>query len=379
MLLLLDPLVWVPAKNIVSSNLLFTLFTQLIVKMERQKEVTIYDIAQKLELSSSTVSRGLQDNPTINLKTRERIQKMARELGYRHNTFASSLRKQKTNTIGVIVHELNSNFITSVLAGIEKVTSETGYNLLIAHSSESFEKESANALNLFHKRVDGLIASLSLETKGLDHFKQFEEKGIPVIYFDRVEEEIESARVIIDNYKSGYQATQHLIDQGCKRIVLVTANLERNVYAQRYRGYKDAIVNNGISFDSKYVLIKDLSEQCGIDAALQILKMNPRPDGAFITNDFSAAVFMKTLKEHGIRIPEDIAIVGFNNDVIGKIIEPQLTTINYPGVEMGETVARHLTNYLRGLSNLNDTSTIIIRSDLIIRQSSLKNLAKSNP
>ena len=340
--------------------------------METRKEITIYDIAQKLQLSSSTVSRGLQDNPTINLKTRERIHEAARELGYRHNTFASSLRKQKTNTIGVIVHELNSSFITSVLAGIERVTYKTGYDILIAHSSESFEKEAANALNLFHKRVDGLIASLSLETKGLDHFKQFEEKGIPVVYIDRVEEKSASTKVIIDNYSGGYQATQHLIDQGCERIVLVTANLQRNVYERRHKGYKDALSANGIPFNNKYVLIKDLSEQSGKEAALQILKMTPMPDGAFFTNDFSAAVCMKTLKEYGLNIPDDIAIVGFNNDTIGKIIEPQLTTINYPGTEMGEVAARHLTNHLRGLSTLNDISTIIIRSDLVIRKSSLK-------
>ena len=340
--------------------------------METKKEVTIYDIAQKLALSSSTVSRGLQDNPTINLKTRERIQEAARELGYRHNTFASSLRKQKTNTIGVIIHELNSSFITSVLAGIEKVTSETGYDILIAHSSESFEKESANALNLFHKRVDGIIASLSLETKGLNHFKQFEEKGIPVVYFDRVEDKSESVKVVIDNHRGGYQATQHLIDQGCKRIVLVTANLQRNVYDQRYKGYRQALSDNAIPFNKNYVLIKDLSEQCGIEAALQIIKMSPMPDGAFFTNDFSAAVCMKTLKAYGLRIPDDIAIVGFNNDTIGKIVEPQLTTINYPGTEMGEVAARHLTNYLRGLSDLKNTDTIVIQSDLIVRKSSLK-------
>ncbi|HMR91464.1 MAG TPA: LacI family DNA-binding transcriptional regulator [Chitinophagaceae bacterium] len=340
--------------------------------MKASKEITIYDIAQKLELSSATVSRALQGHPAINKNTRKKIQETAKELGYRHNTFASSLRKQKTNTIGVIVHELNSNFITSVLAGIEKVTSEAGYDLLIAHSSESFTKESANALNLFHKRVDGLIASLAFDTTGLDHFKPYEEKGIPVVFFDRVEEQSESTKVIIDNYKCGYQATQHLAEQGCKRIVLVTASLKRNVYAQRFKGYKTALLDNGISYNEKYVLIKDLSEQCGVEAALQILNMKPQPDGAFITNDFSAAVCMQTLKDHGMRIPEDIAIVGFNNDAIGKIIEPQLTTIDYPGMDMGEVAARSLTNHLKGISNIKYTNTIVVRSDLIIRNSSLK-------
>lgn len=264
--------------------------------MKPKKDITIYDIAQKLDLSSATVSRALQDHPAINKNTRKKIQDAAKELGYRHNNFASSLRKQKTNTIGVIVHELNSNFITSVLAGIEKVTTQAGYDLIIAHSSESFEKEAANALNLFHKRVDGLIASLAFDTKGLDHYKQYEEKGIPVIFFDRVEEKSDSTKVIIDNYKCGYQATQHLIEQGCKRIVLVTANLKRNVYAQRHKGYTDALFDNGITYNKEYVLIKDLSEQCGVEAALQILKMKPLPDGAFITNDFSRSGMYADIK-----------------------------------------------------------------------------------
>src|SRR5688572_20441977 len=301
--------------------------------MKSKKDITIYDIAPKLDLSSATVSRALQDNPVINKNTRRKIQETAKQLGYRHNTFASSLRKQKTNTLGVIVHELNSNFITSVLAGIEKVTTEAGYDLIIAHSSESFEKEAANALNLFHKRVDGLIASLAFNTKGLDHYRSFEEKGIPMIFFDRVEEKSDSTKVIIDNYKCGYQATQHLIEQGCKKIVLVTASLKRNVYAQRHKGYMDALYDYTIPFEKELVLIKDLSEQCGVEAALQILKMKPLPDGAFITNDFSAAVCMQTLKQHGVTIPDDIAIVGFNNDAIGKIVEPLLTTIDYPGMD----------------------------------------------
>jgi LacI family transcriptional regulator len=344
--------------------------------MKPKKDVTIYDIATKLEISSATVSRGLQDHPSINKNTKKKIQDAAKELGYRHNNFASSLRKQKTNTIGVIVHELNSNFITSVLAGIEKVTTEAGYDIIIAHSSESSEKEAANALNLFHKRVDGLIASLAFDTKTLEHFNHFEEKGIPIIFFDRVEEKGDSTKVIIDNYKCGYQATQHLIEQGCKRIVLVTANLKRNVYAQRYKGYSDALFDNNIEINKDLVLIKDLSEQCGVEAAQEIIKMKPLPDGAFITNDFSAAVCMQTLKDYGIKIPEDIAIVGFNNDAISKIVEPQLTTIHYPGIDMGEIAARNLINHLQGISNIKHTQTIVVRSELIVRKSSIKNPKK---
>jgi len=340
--------------------------------MVKGKEVTIYDLAGKLNISIATVSRGLKDDPVVSKKTRKKIFELAEEMGYRSNHFARNLRKQKTNTIGIIVHELNSNFITSVLAGIEKITTEAGYDLIITHSSESRVKEAANAKNLFHKRVDGLIASLSFDTNDLDHFRPFQEKGVPVIFFDRVEQTNNNSVVIIDNYKCGYQATRHLIDQGCKKIVHVTSSLKRNVYSERYRGYRDALFDNNIPLDETLLIINDLSEKAGIEAAKQILSMHPLPDGAFITNDFVAAVCMRTLKEHNIKIPSDIAIVGFNNDAVGKLIEPSLTTINYPGKDMGEIVARNLINHLQGTGDIQSIRTVIVSSDLIIRKSSLK-------
>ena len=340
--------------------------------MFKEKEVTIYDLAKTLNISIATVSRALKNDPVVSKKTKKKIFELAEKMGYRSNHFASNLRKQKTNTIGIIVHELNSNFITSVLAGVEKVTTEAGYDLIIAHSSESYTKEVANAKNLFHKRVDGLIASLSFDTTDLEHFRPFVDKGVPVIFFDRVEQNNENTVVIINNYKCGYQATQHLIEQGCKKIVHVTSSLQRNVYAERYRGYRDALYDNKIPFEESLVIINDLSEKAGVESASQILKMEPLPDGVFITNDFVAAVCMRTLKENNIAVPADIAIVGFNNDAIGKLIEPTLTTINYPGKDMGEIVARNLINHLKGISNLQHTNTIIVSSDLIVRRSSLK-------
>ena len=341
--------------------------------MRNGKEVTIYDIARKLNVSPATVSRGLHDHPAISKKTKKKIFDMVEEMGYRSNHFARNLRQKHTRTIGVMVHELNSNFITSVLAGIEKITTEAGYDLIIAHSSESYRKEAANANNLFHKRVDGLIASLSFDTTDLDHFTPFVEKGVPVIFFDRVEQDGNNPVVIIDNTRCGYIATRHLIEQGCKRIVHVTSSLKRNVYSQRYKGYRDALFDHGIEFEEKYLMVNDLSEKAGIDAALQILKMKPFPDGVFVTNDFVAAVCMRTLKEHGVSIPDDIGVVGFNNDAIGKLIEPALTTINYPGSDIGEIAARNLVNHLKGVSSINQTNTIIVRSDLIVRKSSLRN------
>jgi len=338
----------------------------------KEKEVTIYDLANELNLSSATVSRALKNDPLVSKKTRKKIFELAEKRGYRSNHFAKNLREQKTNTIGFMVHELQSNFITSVLAGVEKVATESGYDLIITHASESYTKEAANAKNLFHKRVDGLIASLSFDTRNLDHFRPFVDKGVPIIFFDRVERNSENTVIVIDNYKCGYEATRHLIEQGCKRIVHVTSSLARNVYSERFRGYRDALFDNNIAFDESLLIIKDLSEKAGIESAQKILSLKPLPDGAFITNDFVAAVCMRTLKENNVSIPRDIAIVGFNNDAIAHLVEPALTTINYPGKELGEVAARTLVDRLKGVSTLQQINTIIINSDLIIRRSSLK-------
>jgi len=340
--------------------------------MNKPKDVTIYDLARALKMSPSTVSRGLKDHPEISKNTKKKILQMARQMEYRSNTFASNLRKQNTHTIGVILHELHSYFIISVLAGIEKAASKAGYNLIIGHSSETAKLEAANADNLFNKRVDGLIASLAYDTEDLSHFEQYKKKQIPVVFFDRVMEDQEGLKVIIDNYKNGYEATKHLIDQGCKNIAHITGSLRRNVYAERLRGYKEALENGGLKYRESYVLENNLTEEDSVLAAHQILKMRPLPDGIFITKDLCAAVVMHTLKDLGKQVPEDIAIVGFNNDEISRIVEPQLTTINYPGITMGEIACNHLINHLRGISDINLTQTIIIKSELIIRGSSLK-------
>ena len=340
--------------------------------MDPAKEITIYDIADRLNISSTTVSRALRNHPTISLKTRKKVKEIASELGYRQNKFASSLRNQKSNTIGVILHELNSYFTSSVLTGIEKVTSKAKYDLIIANSFESSEKEVANTENLFQKRVDGLIASMSFDTKNLDHFKKFEKRGIPVIFVDRVDEDSSYAKVVIDNYKGGFQSAQHLIDQGCKRIVHLTAALQRNVYNQRFQGYKDALKANGMAYRADYVIVvDDLSEQSAIETANKILKMKPLPDGLFACNDFSAAVCMHTLKENGLKIPEDIAIVGFNDDVIGKLVDPQLTTTSYPGTTIGEIAALSIISHLKKNSDIKNTNKILVNSELIVRKSSL--------
>ena len=337
--------------------------------MSETKEITIYDIAKALDISTATVSRGLQGKNSVTDKTRKKILDKAKELGYRPNNFASNLRNSKTHTIGVLVHELRSTFMVSVLSGIEKVTAETKYDILIAHSAESGAKEVASANNLFHKRVDGLIASLAFDTPDLAHFDQFINKKIPIIFFDRVEENLQGTKVIIDNFKAGYQVTKHLIEQGCKRIAHITGPLKRNVFDQRFKGYLAALKEHNIKYDDKLLKVTTLDISGRIAAAQQLIQLKKRPDGLFTTNDFSAAICIQIFKKAGLRVPEDIAVAGFNNDAVSTIVEPNLTTINYSGFNMGETAARMLMGHLNGTIDINNTSTVILNAELIVRES----------
>ncbi|HEX7845136.1 MAG TPA: LacI family DNA-binding transcriptional regulator [Chitinophagaceae bacterium] len=343
--------------------------------MAEEKEITIYDIAKHLNISATTVSRGLKDHPAINKNTRKKIADAAKELGYRSNTFASSLRSKKTHTIGVIVPRLNSYFVASVLSGMEDVASKQGYNLIISQSLESAEKEVLNARTMFNKRVDGLLVSLAYDTKDIQHLEPFFKKTIPVVFFDRIYLHDESTSIIIDNFQAAYNLTKHLLEQGCKRIMHLGGNLLRNVYAERLRGYKQALRDHKIAFEEKLVYTSNLNEEAGTEAAEHILRMKEknRPDAVFSANDTAAVHCMIRLKAAGVRIPQDIAFAGFNNDPISKVVEPNLTTVNYSGYSIGEAAVTNLINHLKGTSNIKTTNTIVLRSDLIVRESSLKN------
>lgn len=336
--------------------------------MSTHKDITIYDIAEALNLSPATVSRGLKEHPAIRKDTRKRILEKAKEMGYRQNFFASNLRRNRTNTIGVIVPRLNSYFMSSVLAGMEKVANQAGYNLVISQSMESITKEVANVKTLYNSRVDGLLVSLAYETDDLAHFESLIEKGVPLIFFDRVFDHPQCTSIVIDNVKAGYELTQHLISQGCTRIAHVTASLKRNVYADRLKGFKQALNDHGLSFDESLLFENNLSEQAGVDVSKSLLSMDQRPDAIFTSNDACAVSLIRELKQAGLRIPHDIAIAGFNNDPLSKVIEPNLTTINYPGYEMGEIAASTL---IRRLDQQNNASlnAIVLRHELIVRES----------
>ncbi len=336
------------------------------------KDVTIYDLARELNLSPATISRGLKKSNAHNNATVTRILRKAEEMGYRHNNFASSLRNKRTHTIGVIVHRMNSYFMASVVAGIEDVARKEGYHIIITQSLEKQELEKRNAQTLFDKRVDGLLISLAFDTTDFTHLEPFFDKNIPVISFDRPLPSNKSTCVVIDNYQASHDAVTHLIKQGCKRIMHIGGNLLRDVYAERLRGYRLSLEEHNIAFNERLVYICELNEQDGIDAANYILSLNPneRPDAVFCANDVSAAYCMSRLKAHGINIPEEIAFVGFNNDALSRVIEPNLTTIDNPGYAIGEAAAAGLLNILKGDEITLKTNKLVMKSPLLVRASS---------
>jgi len=338
-----------------------------------EKQVTIYDLARALNLSTATISRALDNSPLVKPPTREKIRAMAEKMGYRQNLIASNLRKQQSRTIGVLLHEVNSYFATSVLSGIEKITTKEKYDILIAHSGEDGAREVANTRNLFNKRVDGLIVSLAMTTSDTGHFDPFFEQGIPVVFFDRVIKKMPCSKIVIDNLKAGYQATTHLLDQGYRRIAHITASLERNVYEDRFKGYKKALADHNILFNPDLVATCSLNREDTLEAVDKLQEQNP--DAFFITNDFAAAVCIDALQQKGIRIPGDMGVIGFNNDILGSLISPKLSTIDYPGIQMGETAAQTLIEKIKTKKNGKasmESKNITIPSTLVIRESTGK-------
>lgn len=338
--------------------------------MDEEKEVTIYDIATRLNLSPATISRGLKDYHHINKLTKKKINDAAKEMGYRSNSFASNLRKKRSNTIGVIVPRLNSYFMSGVLAGMENVAQEAGYNLIISQSLETFKKEKANADTFFNSRVDGLLISFAYDTQDIKHLMQYINKKIPVVFFDRIFDSEACTGILIDNKKAAYEITKHLIDQGCKNMVHITASTKLTAYKDRLEGFKMALAEFKLPFkEVKNLIINNLGEVDGIAAAEKIMKMKPRPDAVFSANDSCAVSCMIKMMQEGIKIPDDIAFAGFNNDPISRIIQPNLTTINYPAFELGEVAVRSLIHQLDGASNIN---SVILKSEMLVRESSMK-------
>lgn len=333
---------------------------------------TIYDLAKELDLSPSTISRGLNDHKAISDKTKRKILAKAKQLGFELNKNASSLRSKKTDTLGVIVPRLNSFWISTVLSGIEKVATEKGFNIIICQSIEEYSKEVSAAKTLYQKQVDGLLVSVAYNSFNYDHFLPFIKKKIPLLFFDRTIDFNECSKIIIDNFQAGYIATKHLLDLGRDKIIHVTGNLNRNVYQDRLGGYKKALIEKGIEPNPNFLFETDLSSEASTKVVKKLLENSVDFDAAFITNDFCAAAFSVELNKNGITVPEQVAIVGFNNDPVSELVVPNLTTINYPGYVMGEMSANLLIDHINGSMVIGDTDQIVLNSGLVVRGSTVK-------
>lgn len=343
--------------------------------MENGK-VSIHDIARELNINSSTVSRALNNNSRVSQKTKDRVIAKANELGYQKNLLASSLRNSKTNTIGVIVPRISRHFFSSVIAGMEETAYQAGYNLIICQSLEHLEREQKIAQSLSENRVDGVLISISMETKDSHNLLIFKKNRTPVVFFDRHFDIPGNSNVLINDFQAGFDATEHLILQGCKKIAHFSGPQELEIYKNRFEGYKSALKKYNIKFEKSLVISSKLMELDGIESAKKLLSKPLTIDGIFSANDVAAISAMQYFKKEGIRVPEDIAIVGFGNEPISSVIEPSLTTIDQPGFEMGKIATNLLLTQINDKAGVTNAETIILKHVLIERNSS-KRLSKS--
>lgn len=331
---------------------------------------TIHDIAKALGIDSSTVSRALNDSPRVTKVTKIRILEKAEALGYQRNMLASNLRKNITHTIGVVVPRISRHFFSSAIQGIEETAYLAGYNVIICQSLEQLEREKKIVDGLVANRVDGLLISVSMETLNYDHLKTLKNSGIPLIFFDRHCDISGFSNVLIDDFKGGFDATEHLILKGSRHIVHLSGPQGLEIYKNRFEGYKAALQEHNLIFKEEYVISSRLMEQDGYISMQKLLRQNPGIDGVFAANDMSAIGAMKYTKEQGIKIPDTIAFVGFSNEPVSEIIEPSLTTIDQSGFEIGKVATELIFEYIANKKTVQKVQTILIDTHLIERDSS---------
>lgn len=334
-------------------------------------QATIRDLALKLNISISTVSRALRNAPDVNSETKIAVQELARRLHYEPNKVAQSLRIKKTNTLGVIVPQINLHFFSSAISGIQEYAATHNYGVMICQSLECLNTEIANVHMLVSNRVDGLLISLSCETDSYDHLNVLLEKEIPIVLFDRVSDELEVTKVIVDDHDGAYKAVEYLIKTGCREIAYIGGPDHLYISNQRLKGYLDALSRYEINvYDDLIIHCNNLMLDPVI-AVRDLLHRDKRPDAFFCMNDPIAIQIMLVLKEQNIRIPEEISIIGFTNEHVSQFIEPSLTTVSQPSYQIGHMAAEL---FLQQIENKDSfiPVTKILPTELIVRNSTRK-------
>jgi LacI family transcriptional regulator len=335
--------------------------------MQRKNMITVKDIAKALNLHHTTISRALRNNPDIKPETKDLILKKAKSMGYLPNNIASSLRSKTTKTLGIIVPTVHHFIFSEIISELTSLAYNAGYSIFICQSDEKKALEDRNISMLLNKRIDGVFVSLSLETKSLEHFSKFESMEIPIIFFDRVGEINSGMTVTTDNFKGAFIATEFLLQKGYKAIAHLAGPLDTPIFRQRFEGYKAALEKNKVLFRPEFVIEGKVDVKSGKQGAELLLKLKHLPDSILTVTDTVAFGAIKKIKQSGLKIPDDIAVIGFDNDPSGELIEPELTTIAQPI----EQIAKECFNmFLASLKHSGKkVNSKVLAPSLIIRKS----------
>lgn len=334
--------------------------------------LTIKDIAKALGLSTSTVSRALRDSYEISPETKKLVLEYAEKNNYHPNPIALSLKERRSQSIGVIVCEIANSFFSQAINGIESIAYNHGYNVIIAQSRESFDREMLNLQYLTSRSIDGLIISISTETKDFSFFKELNQKGLPIVFFDRIVDEIETHKVIVDNYKGAYDATVHLINCGYRRIATVSNPELLSITKERLAGYRAALADNGIEVNEE--LIKYCQHGGMIvseveDVVKELFKLKQKPDAIFASADKLTTGCLRILRTMGMKVPDDIGLIGFSNTDLTELLDPPLSVIKQPAFEMGEVAMNLLLQLIESKRPVTDFVTKVLSTELLIRRS----------
>lgn len=334
--------------------------------------ITIKDIATALNLSVSTVSKALRDSYEISEATKKLVNAYAQEHNYRPNPIAQSLKQGHSKSIGIVVSTIDNQFFSQVINGIESVAYEAGFNVIMTQTHESYDLEVKNVGHLTHRSIDGLLISLSTETKDIEHLQRLHRQGLPIVFFDRITDEIDTHKVISDNFKGGYDATRHLLDAGYTRIAHITSPPNISITRERFAGYSKALEEAGIAIPNEYIKHcphggRDIGE---IEKALnELLSLDNRPDAILTTSDRITTITLYLLNKLGIKIPEEIALIGFTNTLLADVLNPSLSSVYQPGFEMGQKATEMLLNLILSKRPVYEFETVVLPTQLITRKS----------
>lgn len=341
----------------------------------KYEAITIKDIARALGLSTSTVSRALRSSYEISAETRKLVLEYADKLNYRPNPIALSLKEKRSRSIGIVVCEIANNFFSQVINGIESVAYKKGYYVIISQSHESFEREVANTQYLASRSVDGLLISLSTETTDLTHLNKLHDKGLPIVFFDRITDEMPTHKVIANNFNGAYQATEHLIQNGFKRIAHLTISPHLSITKERLAGYKAALADHHNPYDEtlvKYCKYGGLVDGEVVEAVDSLLALANRPDAIVAASDKLSTGCLAALAKRKVRVPEVMAIVGFTNSLLTDIFHPALTSVRQPAFEMGVVAMEMLIELIESKHPITQFETKVLNTELTVRSSSVK-------